>query len=127
MDHSERERINRVLSGGTRALGGYDHHHPPPSDACGPREERTMTMVLPMVHRNGTALETLVEQRREAGGAVREAIAAMEQMAPNGRDYYPAPGRFAEAVAQHKRRVLLLHGLLAELQAEAEAIADSDG
>ena len=81
--------------------------------------------VLPVVHLNGTSREALIAMRLRAGSAVAKALDAMaEEMAPNGRDYYPAPGRLAAAEAQHRRRVAVLKDLLAEIQAEAEILAD---
>ena len=83
-------------------------------------------LVLPIVHRNGTSREALIDQRCAAGARVREALAALAEMAPNGRDYYPEPGRFELARAQHNRRAAALRWLLEELQAEAEALAEGD-
>ena len=49
-------------------------------------------ITLPIVHLNGTARETLVEQREAIWEAANNLIEAMKQAAPNGRDYYLTPG-----------------------------------
>lgn len=84
-------------------------------------------LILPVVHLNGTSREALVEQRTDVARKLREALEAMCQACPNGRDYYPDPGRLQKAQVQHERRVGIVRGLLEEVMAEAEAIMDLEG
>ena len=80
-------------------------------------------ITLPIVHLNGTGKTMLLEQRTVARQAIQDAYRALKDMAPNGRDYYPAgPAAMEAAIAQHRRRMLVLDGLRAELEYEIEAI-----
>lgn len=79
-------------------------------------------LVLPIIHLNGTSKEALIEQHCAAGSALRAALKALSEMAPNARDYYPAPGRFEQARAQHDRRAKTLRDLYDEIEAETIAI-----
>lgn len=83
-------------------------------------------MILPIVHLNGTSREELIRLRCEAGQKIREALAALAEMAPNGRDYYPEPGRFEKARAQHDLRAAALRHLYDEIEAEYLAL-DEEG
>jgi hypothetical protein len=84
-------------------------------------------MILPIIHLNGTSKGALLDQRCEVLAALRKAQEALAEMAPNGRDYYPEPGRFEKAVAQHTARAERLRELYRDLEAEAEQIADMEG
>jgi len=75
-------------------------------------------LVLPIVHLNGTSRKELVDLRCEFGRKLRDAVEALTAMSPNGRDYYPEPGRLEKATAQHKRRLDTLHALYVEIESE---------
>jgi hypothetical protein len=78
-------------------------------------------LTMPVVHLNGTSAWVLCEQRSEASNALRTAREALQRMAPNARDYYPAgPEAFGAAVKQHQRRLRVLNELADEITAEAE-------
>ena len=80
-------------------------------------------VITPIVHINGTGREDLVEQRKAVYVALQNAAEALRQMAPHGRDYYPAgPEALAKAVAQHRRRQEALATLEDEMVAEVEII-----
>lgn len=79
-------------------------------------------LILPIVHLNGTSKNDLIEQHCEAGRALRDAMKALENMAPNARDYYPIPGRFEQARAQFERRYQAVRAIYDEIQAETIAI-----
>lgn len=79
-------------------------------------------MPLPIVHSNGTSRESLLEERREAYSKLNEALEALVAMSPNGRDYYPKPGTFEAAKAQHQSRIDKVAGLRDEILAEYEAL-----
>ena len=80
-------------------------------------------MILPIVHMNGTSRSTLIQLRCDAAAPLRDALKALSEMAPNGRDYYPVPGHLTKAQAQHDRRVAALRTVYDEIEAEAEALA----
>ena len=59
-------------------------------------------MKYPTIHMNGTPLHALQEANQKACDAIREAVEALAQAAPNGRDYYP---QSADAI--HEARICL--------------------
>lgn len=79
-------------------------------------------LVIPVIHDNGTSREELKQLRMAAYCAIDQAVDVLCKMGPNGRDYYPAPGRMEQAQAQHRRRLKVLADLMAELEAELNAI-----
>lgn len=80
------------------------------------------TIVVPIVHDNGTSKRCLLEYREAAYSSLQDALESLKEMSPNGRDYYPDPGRFEKAVAQHTRRMRVITDLMVELEAECAAI-----
>jgi hypothetical protein len=101
---------------------------PPRSDTmpCPTRPPLT-TVMAPTVHVNGTAREVLLEQNRNAASAVRKAIEALGQAAPNSCDYYPqGPAAIRAVVEQHVQRVRRLQSVYDELERIAELIADAN-
>jgi hypothetical protein len=83
-------------------------------------------MIVPTVHLNGSGRKSLLDGLERAGSALHEAIKALDDIAPNGRDYYPqGEGAFKQASAEHQVRVARLAGVLHELSQIAEAIADA--
>ena len=76
----------------------------------------------PVIHRNGTSREALMEQYLDARNAVEDAIVALGKAAPNGRDYYPVEGAFSEAVTEHAARVNALCAVSKELYEIIEAL-----
>ena len=80
-------------------------------------------VVLPFVHINGTSGSDLYAQRGNASVALKAALDALQGMAPNARDYYPAgPEAFNAAVRQHQRRLRVLNELADEITAEMEHV-----
>ena len=75
-------------------------------------------ITLPIVHLNGTSAAELVRVRSDAYDAIQAALEAMRHVAPNGRDYYPEPGRMEIAQEQHERRCRVLANIMAELEWE---------
>lgn len=80
------------------------------------------TIVLPIVHLNGTSAQELIEQRCEMINALHDAGKALARMAPNGRDYYPKPGLMDQAVKQHDRRMKTLKELIEEIDHEVTVL-----
>jgi len=83
-----------------------------------------MSLVMPIVHMNGTSRRELTNLRYNAAHKIREALEALSEMAPNGRDYYPEPGRLEQALEQHLRRVRMLTALQKEIDAELIALEE---
>lgn len=82
-------------------------------------------MILPTIHLNGTDAESLFEQTCEVAGKLRAALVALDEAAPNARDYYPQGDRaFAQARTEHQARAAKLREVLQELEAIAEHVAE---
>lgn len=82
-------------------------------------------MRVPTIHSNGTSRDELLDQQVNAGNGLRAAIAALEDAAPNARDYYfQGADAFTEAQREHAARIERVSAVLAEVTELAEAIAD---
>lgn len=79
----------------------------------------------PMIHTGGSSREALIHQKRGLMRALREAQSALDDAAPNQRDYYPKPETWAPARAEHEARALALQHMLRDVEAEAVAILDA--
>ena len=79
--------------------------------------------ILPIVHLNGTSLDSLLDQRINFLDAMRQALDAFASMSPNGRDYYLEPGLFEKAIAQHRRRLDALLAVLNDVEVETEKLS----
>ena len=78
---------------------------------------------VPLVNLNGASRESLVCARVAARLAVKEAMQALSECAPNGRDYQTAkPGRYEAARKLYTERFAFLDKLANELEDEAIAI-----
>ena len=83
-------------------------------------------MRLPTIHRNGTSAESLYEDACTALGALRAAVRALEQAAPNARDYYPqGDSAIDEVFREHDARVERVVSVIRELETVVEHIADA--
>ncbi len=75
-------------------------------------------MQKPTIHLNGTSRDSLFDSYCNAASALRNALAALEDAAPNARDYYPqGEGAFISAALDHTARVDSLRRVLAEIDA----------
>ena len=76
-------------------------------------------MIRPIININDSSAFDLIDQRRNAMDALLEAIDALKQLTPNGRDY---PGQYDRCIADrdtHFDRLSSLHALREELLDEA--------
>ena len=76
-------------------------------------------MIRPIININGSSALDLIDQRRNAMDALLEAIDALKQCTPNGRDY---PGHYDRCIADretHFDRLSSLHAMREELLDEA--------
>jgi hypothetical protein len=86
----------------------------------------TAQLIIPTVHRNGTAASDLLDARFATLGALHAAGDALALMAPNARDYYvQAPNAYGDADRQHCNRLETLRGMIADVTAEVDAIQDA--
>ncbi len=80
-------------------------------------------MTFPTIHLNGTSGSELWELNRSAARAIRNAIKALEQAGPNGRDYYPQSVQAGlEAISEHEARVIEMLKVVSELDTIADSI-----
>lgn len=80
-------------------------------------------MTLPTIHLNGTSAGELYRQWARVANALFDAMAAMAEAAPNGRDYYPqGDGVAGKAISEHEDRIRILHSLRVQAQAMCEHI-----
>jgi hypothetical protein len=87
-------------------------------------------MRLPTIHLNGTSASELLTGYLNARNAVFEAIEAMKEAAPNGRDYYPQDtdvpsAAYNIAAREHRTRVEMLRVVAAELYELAQHVSAS--
>jgi hypothetical protein len=80
------------------------------------------TVTLPIIHLNGDRKDTLIRQLEAAYDALSAAYDVLKDCAPNGRNYYPAPGRMDDALAQHRARQDAVAGVMASLESEIAGI-----
>jgi uncharacterized protein YecE (DUF72 family) len=86
---------------------------------------KTVKLLVPCVHSNGTGKERLLEAIEEAHFAIGEAYEKLRQTAPNGRDYYVYKDNpYERARLEWVSRMQRLHSVQLELQAIAEGIHD---
>ena len=80
-------------------------------------------MKIPTIHLNGTSGDVLREQWQAAYKAVCDAITALCEATPNGRDYY-VQGEEAALTAQreHNQRLFALRAVKAEIYDIVEGI-----
>jgi ferredoxin-NADP reductase len=74
-------------------------------------------MQKPSIHLNGTSAEALAKGYEDAAQAVWTAVKALEEAAPNGRDYYPqGPDAMMQATKEHLVRLDSMRKVYDELQ-----------
>lgn len=80
-------------------------------------------LVKPQISINGTARQTLVDQQIAVLEALRATLSAMDDAAPDGRDYQHRPVELAPAVLAWAERRRMVKGLLDELSTHADEMA----
>lgn len=76
-------------------------------------------MIRPILNINGTDAFTLIDKRRDAMDALHDAIDALKQITPNGRDYIGDNERCLADRNTHFDRLAALRVLREELLDEA--------
>ncbi len=84
-----------------------------------------VNVTIPTIHLNGSSAEHMLGDYRSARTAIRSAVEAVQQTAPNGRDYYVMlPGAYERALHEHRERLAALKKIDDELLAIAMGIMD---
>lgn len=82
-------------------------------------------LTIPTVHLNGTSAEDLIQQYRKAYRATQDALKALAESAPHGRDYYvQSDGAFEKARKEHESRAERLRAVSDELLELALQVQD---
>jgi hypothetical protein len=76
-------------------------------------------MIRPTLNINGSSAVDLIQPRRDAMDHLMNAIEALKQVTPNGRDYLGDRDRFIADRTTHFDRIAALHTLRNELLDEA--------
>lgn len=81
-------------------------------------------LTIPTIHLNGSSREHLTAALEKAGTALHAAVAALNETAPHGRDYYPQadPMALSKATKEHVRRLARVQDVLEEIQSIHEEI-----
>ena len=83
-------------------------------------------MITPQLNINGSSADDLIKPRRDAMDHLMDAIEALSQAVPNGRDY---PGNSTACLADreaHYDRIRAIKAMREEIYAEALAIMAQD-
>jgi hypothetical protein len=87
--------------------------------------ERKHAMQKPLVHLNGTSRDSLKYCYRDASNALRTAIDALGECAPNARDYYPlGDSAYSTATNEHAARMRALVELRSDINELLEHVID---
>lgn len=79
--------------------------------------------MIPSIHMNGTSQHDLLDQYAKARAALRAAILALQDAAPNGRDYYPqGSNAIGKAIEEHRARLTSLENVHDELGTIMDAV-----
>jgi hypothetical protein len=81
-------------------------------------------MIIPTLNLNGSSADDLIQPRIAAYDALQDAIKALQQVTPNGRDYPGDIDRCTTDRNAHYDRLNTLHVMAAEIVAEAVAIKE---
>lgn len=82
-----------------------------------------MTIATPTIHLNGTSAGCLRTDLSAATISIQNAVAALAETAPNGRDYYTqGPRAYEQARIEHQTRMHKLADVIRELRIIGEAI-----
>jgi hypothetical protein len=83
-------------------------------------------MIRPTLSINGSSAADLIQPRRDAMDALLDAIEALKQVTPNGRDYICERDRFIDDRTTHFDRLAALRVLREELLEEALHIGNQE-
>lgn len=81
-----------------------------------------MAIMNPVVNMNGTSREELVQQRRDIADSLMEAMKALQESKPHGRDYIGKDHQYSLDRALFNERFAMLDKLRNDILDEALAI-----
>lgn len=97
---------------------GHEHERELRDGEC--RKCNKRQIHYPSIHLNGTGVTSLLAQYTEACHAVQHAVRALQEAAPNARDYYPQGDRaYGEAEREYLVHLRGLQGALKDLESLA--------
>ena len=76
-------------------------------------------MIRPTININGTSKDDLIDPRIKAMGLLRDAIEALKQVTPNGRDYPGDDAPYAADREEHYRRINAMNAIRDAIYEEA--------
>jgi hypothetical protein len=82
-------------------------------------------LIVPQINLNGTDRDTLLDQQCNVRSFLVGALRAMQEAAPNGRDYQLRPADLAPAVAAWRERMQMIEALAREIEEHAIAIQNA--
>jgi hypothetical protein len=89
-------------------------------------KKKSLPLVTPTIHLNGSGRNALVEKVCCSMDGVRKAIEALSDASPHGRDYYPQGNdAYLKAELAWQQRLGLLRDLYKELVEHAQEIDES--
>lgn len=84
-----------------------------------------MVTIKPTIHLNGDRAETLVDQYLDVRTKLGEALDALYQSGPNGRNFYvQGDEAFTTARKEHDARTEAVRGVIADIDALLEHCAE---
>ena len=83
-----------------------------------------MTVVLPVIHLNGTSTERLLDHLDDVYMKAMALSRALASAAPNQRDYYPIAGLWEEALRQHEERLGHVRSVIESIEQEVNGICE---
>lgn len=81
-------------------------------------------IVAPCIHLNGTSSDSLTDLLSDAYDALSQAMNALKQCAPNGRDYYTGNASLDRADIQHRERMEAVSAVMNSIETEMGLIID---
>ncbi len=84
--------------------------------------------MMPTIHLNGDTPERLMDDLLAAGKALRAAMKALQEAAPNSRNYYvQGPDAYGKAAKEHASRQQRVQEVYNEIVEMAEYISEQKG
>jgi len=83
-------------------------------------------MITPQININGTSRDDLINPRRDAIDHLMDAVEALKQVTPNGRDYPGNPDGCVADRVKHYQRIGSLMAIREAIHAEAIRIVNNE-
>ena len=113
----ESDDLKTAFAAAVRKAKKIARRNPSPISTAVDGEIQGARMRTPTIHTNGSSPEHLLKGLKEAYRAVGIAMRALDEAAPNGRDYYPqGHNAVEEATREHQFRAVRLRSVREELE-----------